>query len=149
MDRETKRKIAKQLAESPEMNNFYRALAIRHKNAVLQVFHGGGEGAEFIIGRAKKAAELLLKTENIDETTKQLTESPELDSFYRALAIKHTNAMFRVMGSIEKAKKETRHLLETEIIIEEENGNTDHKCPKGEIWDIAQGSCVPIEVILD
>lgn len=90
------------------------------------------------------------------ETAKQLAESPEMNNFYRVLAIKHSNSIQRVLdrgGNAEaitkRAKKEIKLLLETERIIEADPEVQDHKCPRGEIWDAGQGVCVPIEIILE
>ncbi len=77
------------------------------------------------------------------ETVKQLAESTEMKEFHRVLAIKHSNAIQRVLsrgGSaediIKRATKETKHLMEAERLA--------HKCPAGTIWDEVIGDCVPI-----
>jgi hypothetical protein len=89
-----------------------------------------------------------------EEIAKQLAESPEMNSFYRALEIKHSNSIqrvFRAGGSakaiIERAKNETKRLLKTEQIIEQEDPKVeDHKCKPGLIWDEVLGACVPIGI---
>lgn len=61
-----KQLTARQLAESTEIKEFHRVLAIKHSNSIQRVLSRGGD-TETIIKRAKKEIKLLLKTEAIIE----------------------------------------------------------------------------------
>lgn len=86
-----------------------------------------------------------------EEKAERLAESAEISRYYHVLAVKRSNSIMRVFrkgGSteqiIDRARKETKLLLETEEVIELAPGNRNHQCPQGTIWDEELGRCVPI-----
>ena len=72
----------------------------------------------------------------------ELVKSEEMQNLYHVLAVKHSNAITRVMRGEnaedikQLAKDETNRLIKSEL--------PNHKCRPGTIWDETIGRCVPI-----
>ena len=77
------------------------------------------------------------------EEDKQLAASPEMNQFFRALAILNANALHRVNREEGADAKIARAALETARLVTEANQAGNHKCPKGFIWDEPLRRCVP------